>query len=1422
MVQKLLSKAAEERYQTAIGLQMDLRYALRQLEETGRIETFVLATRDVPDNLRIPDRLYGRSAEVNALLDAFNRVLTTGRSELILVEGPSGVGKSATVVAFSHQLPPDSSLFASGKFDRWQSGIPYRTLSAALGGLVNGFLTGSEEEVEAKSASLRNSLQSDARFIVNLVPPLASVLGEHAPGLDLPAPEVQARLWLALKRFLDLFARDDRPLVLFLDDLQWVDVATLEMVRRLVLGHETRNLLIVGAVRGGEVATDHPLAAVMETISDAGVKVPSLHLGALDADSISDLLSDALRSERNVVMPLAALIGEKTLGNAFFVHQFLRRLAHDALLTYSTGEERWIWDLDRIAARDYTENVADLVTGNIEKLDGTTLSIVQVLSCLGNNTASDILAQAADEDATTVRSALAATSSARLTVAHGERYAFTHDRVREAAYRSIARPAALHAKIGLRLAGERDWTADDGALFEVVAQLNQGAGALGRENRVRLAKLNAAAGARARQSAAYSAALAYLGEAQTHLDQSGDEGDHALGFSIALQRAECEFLVGDVVLADERLDDLAKRTTTWIEGAAVAWLRVTLDTAAGRLDRAVDTALVHLRGVGIHWSAKPERAIVLQEFRSIARIIEQNGVEALINLPGNVDEQSRTTLDMLTALLPPAFFTDNNLVCLVLCRMANLSLEHGHSDASSLAYAYLGMILGSEFGDYDAAYRFGRLGLDLVRERGYRRYAARVALCFGAHVIPYTQRLETARPYLREAFEAADRAGDLTYAGFSSCSLITNLLGAGTHLATVQREAESKLAYVRQAKFGLIVKIIVAQLQLSRALAGLTPDLRSLDDEVFDENEFERQLDGDPELAIAACWYWIRKAQHRCVVGDFAASVSAADKAEPLLWTTGGHFEFAEFHLYAALARAGAWAAAEPDEKVRLKEAIERSLSELSVWADSCAATFAHRETLVRGELARISGRDVDALRLYEQAETLARAEGCDPISALALECSSRLCRELGLGVMADTYRRRARETYRRYGAEGKVRDLTDSDDVRLDRLGSQIGVQHVTGLADGDLATVVRTSRALSEELALDRLVRTLMVIALQYAGADRGLLIMWRETGAMIEAEARSSEVTVDVRLSRETVLSSDVPISVLDAAAATRRAVSIADAREAHPFSSDTYFVGHVTRSVLCIPLVKQTKVMGVIYLENSLLPGTFTSSREAVLQLMASQAAISLENASLGEKEALLKEVHHRVKNNLQLVSSLLNLQAAQIADPKVAELFADSRNRVRSMALVHENLYRAGNFSFVVMKEHVQGLCAHLMRAYGGSRQGVNLDVDVADDIRLDVDRAVSCGLIINELVSNALKHAFPGRTGRIVVAMHLKSSHRCILIVSDDGIGLPIGTTGQGTLGLQIVHDLAEQLGGSVNMLHDGGTAVTLSFPASRGGRVVH
>jgi PAS domain S-box-containing protein len=1220
IVMKLLAKTGEERYQTAAGVEVDLRRCLADLELYGRIDRFPLGEHDGSDRLLIPEKLYGREREIEVLIAAFDRVVAHGTTELVLVSGYSGIGKSSVVHELHKALVLPRGLFASGKFDQYKRDIPYATVGQAFQGLIRSLLTQSEEELGRWRASLIDALGPNGQLMVNLVPELELVIGKQLPVAVLPPQDAQNRFQMVFRRFLSVFARKEHPLALFLDDLQWLDAATLDLLEHLVTHPEVRHLLLVGAYRDNEVSPSHPLLRALDAIRKAGAFVQEISLAPLAREDLGRLIADTLSCAPDRAVPLARLVHEKTGGNPFFSIQFISALAEEGLLRFDHDASRWHWELDRLRAKGYTDNVVDLMVGRLTRLPVETQAALQQLACLGNAANITILSGVLGKSKDEIR--LDFWDAVRLElVEHSEgSYKFIHDRVQEAAYSLMPEQlrAEAHLRVGRLLAANTPAEKREEAIFEIVNQLNRGVALVtSRDEREQLTEYNLLAGQRAKANTAYAAAITYLAAGAALLSEDSWDRRHELTFALELQRGECEFLTGALAEAEQRLAALSGRAANTVERATVACLRADLYTTLDQSSRAIAVGLDYLRHLAIDWSPHPTEEAARREYERIWSQLGSRTIEDLIELPFMSDPSSLATLDVLTKLGPPSLQTDANLFSLVICRAVNLSLEGGNCDGSCFAYVRLGMVAGPHFGDYHAGFRFGRLGHDLVEQHGLTRFQARTYMSFGSFVLPWTRHVRAGRDFLHRALQAANKTGDLNCAAYSGGHLATNLLAAGDPLVNVQRETENALAFAQKTRFGFVIDITATQLGLIRTLRGLTPRFGSFDDGQFDELGIERRFARSPHLAHAACRYWIRKLQARFFAGDYAAAVEASSRAQSLLWTVVSHFETAEYHFYGALSRAASCDSAPAAERQQHVEALAAHHEQLQAWADNCPDNFENRAALVGAEIARIEGHDSNAMRLYEDAVRSARANGFIHNEALANELAARFYAARGFEKMARVYLQDARYGYLRWGADGKLGQLEQLHPYLRDAPVPASRTATIGAPVERlDVGTVLKAAQAVSGEIVLDELIKTLLRIAIEHAGAERGLLILLSGDEPRIAAEATTGPSEVEVTLRQTAAVSpAELPETVLHTVIRTRQSVIIGDAAAQNPFSTDQYFCQTQIRSVLCLPLVKQAKLIGVLYLENHLASHVFTTARISVLELLASQAAISLENARL---------------------------------------------------------------------------------------------------------------------------------------------------------------------------------------------------------------
>jgi PAS domain S-box-containing protein len=1181
-----------------------------------------------------PTRLYGRDAEVARLISAFDRTLRGGAPELVLVSGYSGVGKSSLVRELQRSRGASAGMFAGGKCDQHNSDMPYAALALALKNLVKQLLTRHVRDLSRWSEAIRDALGPNGKLITDLVPELTLVVGEQPPAPELPLQQAHSRFQLVLRRFIQVFARSDAPLVLFLDDLQWVDAATLDMIASLVGHAQTQHLLLIGAYRDNEVDSAHPLTQKFAAAKAAGAAVHEIRLGPLTPEHVRALVSDVLRCDEQRVAPLADVVHAKTAGNPFFAIQFLHMLAEENVLVMEGAARRWSWDMRPIEAAAHTDNVADLMCARLNRLPAACRDALRELACIGHRASAQSLALVRRTTEEVIHAELDAAVQQELVERTGNSYRFSHDRVQEAAYAltPASAQAASHLRIARLLAPQLSDDSDDATVFEIAGQFNRALDLIASNHeRLAVAQLNLRAGIRAKQSAAYDAALRYLHAGAALVAAASAEPVDAIRFQFELELAEGEFLTGQLEAAEQRLAVLAASATDIVDQGGIACRRMDVCTALDESDRAVSVALDFLRRVGIAWSAHPSDEEVLEEYAELRRRSSDLTQQDIVGRPAMTDPVMLITVEVLTRLLSAACFTDFNLNSLITCKAINLSLVGGNCEASCVAYGTLSRIAGPRFGDFDIGFRFAKAGYELAERNPRHRFHASTCMVFATFTMRWMQHVRLTEATFRRAFDAANQVGDLLYASYSCCSLNSNLLFAGDALHDIEREVERGLAFARNAKHGLVIHIISAQLALIRSMRGETRAFGSFDDSGFDERAFEAHLSESPSLALALCWYWTRKMQARYLAGDFDTAAAALCKAEALLWTSSMFFEEAEFHFYAALtlaAIAGNVSAAERDAHCARIAVHHRRLS---VWADNCPENFENRAALVSAEIARLEGRIVDAQNDYERAIRSARESRFPHHEALASELAARFYRVRGFDIISDAYLRHARHGYQRWGAAGKVRQL-DDEHPHLGPDAARSGIRDTAKpqAAEFDSGVLIDVSQRISSEILLENVIDTFMKAALTHAGADRGVLILSSGGGQpRIEAEATGRGESVVVEQESRALDERQVPMTVVNYVLRTHETVVVSDTATDPIFGADPYIATHRLRATLCIPLLRGGELTGMLYLEHRFAAGAFAAARLAVLNVLASQVAIALENArlyrELSDREAKIRRL-----------------------------------------------------------------------------------------------------------------------------------------------------------------------------------------------------
>ena len=1129
-------------------------------------------------------------------------------------------------------LVPPRGLFATGKFDQYKRDIPYATLAQAFRSLVRRLLGKSEAELQGWRERLQQALDPNGLLIANLVPELKLIIGAQPPVPDLPLQDAQSQFQLVFRRFIKVFARPEHPLALFLDDLQWLDAATLDLLEHLVTHSEVQHLLLVGAYRDNEVSPSHPLRRTLGAIRKAGTRVEEIVLAPLGLDDVGQLVAEAMHCEPEHVRPLAQLTHEKTGGNPFFAIQFFTALVEEGLLAFDPAARAWQWDMNRIRAKSYSDNVVDLMVGKLKRFSVTTQEALKQLACLGNvaPVANLALIHGTTEEA--MHTVLWEAVRAGLVSREDGTYKFLHDRIQQAAYSLIPdqQRSDVHLRIGRALLASMRPDELAERLFDVANQFNRGdARLIHPDEKAQVATIDLRAGRKAKAAAAYASACVYLAAGMALIGSDGwdNASQYELAFAVYLERAECELLSGNFDEAERLIYQLIRRGVSRADKAEAYRLKIHLHIIKSEKPQGVDAALECLRLFGIEMPSHPTREEVQAEYEIVWSNLKKQSIESLVDLPLMTDLEMRAAMRVLGFLTGPALYTDINLYHLHFCKMVNLSLRYGISDAATFGYAGFGVILCQPFRRYAEGYRFGKLACDLVEKHGFTAYKARVYLSMEMIAL-WTQPIELGVELTRTAFRAGAELGDLAFACYSCMHLVTDLLIQGTILDDLWRESEICLDFVRKGKYLDAADVIISQQQLIRNLRGQTATFSTFNDETFDEARFEARLTEDRMTPLLSR-YWILKIQARFMSGDYREGLAAAERAKRWHWSSEAFFHSLDYYYYAALTVAACYENASTDEQYEWRELLTAHQEQLREWAENYPPTFADKHALVSAEIARLERRDADAMRLYEQAIRSARDHGFVQNEGLALEVAARFYSARGFETFANAYLREAKECYLGWGADGKVRQLDRLYPHLAAADGNRPTATTGSPVQQLDVASVVKASQAVSSEIVLSKLIERLMTIALENAGADCGLLILPAEDDYLIQAEARAVGDQINVELCREPITGNVCPESLIRYVIRTRESVILEDASKPNLFSEDDYLRGRRAKSILCLPLIKQGGLTGLLYLENTLTSSAFTSDRTAVLELLAAQAAISLENtrlySDLQEREAKVRRL-----------------------------------------------------------------------------------------------------------------------------------------------------------------------------------------------------
>ena len=1285
IVAKLLAKTAEERYQSAWGIKADLATCLDEWRRYGRIGPFPLAQQDIPSQFHLPQKLYGREQEVAQLLEAFEGV-SRGARELVLVSGYSGIGKTCLVRELFKPLTTSRGYLISGKFDQFQRNTPYSALVKACQELVRQLLAENEVCLQHWRAELAAALGRNGRVIVDVIPEVGLILGPQPAVPELPPREARNRFNLVFQQFIRVFYRAEHPLVMFLDDLQWADAATLKLLEALLGDEGARYLLLIGAYRDSEVDAVHPLTRVLNSLGKQGVPIRRIMLAPMTLMHTARLVADTLFCDEGSVLPLAELVQGKTGGNPFFVGQFLTTLYQEGLIHFDAGDgenrrPRWQWDMARIAQANFTDNVVDLMIGKLRKLPTPTVEVLRLAACLGGHF--DLPTLAIISEQATLQAyrhlfpaiqegmVLPVSSLELLDAGHADsplihvHCRFLHDRVQQAAYALIderQRPL-LHLRIGrllLASAGEAELAEK---LFELVDHLNLGRELItSSEELVELARLNLEAARKARLSAAYDAAQGYL---QIAMGVFSGDWEHHYALTLALHKecAEAEYLNGNYERAEWLINEVWQRAQLLDRVGVYAQL-VTQRTMLGKNEEAIAAAAQALQMLGMGFPAEAELAdAVERELADIERGLQGREVESLLELPAMEEPTIKVAMKVLMTVHTTVYFANRyQLYSWVLARMTSLSIRYGNVPESGKGYASFGNTLAANLGRYRTGYEFGMLGLRLAEKYADQSLKCKACLILSMFLNHWSRPLGESERFDEEGQLAGMESGEFQFVGYILFYGRTlRQFHHGDNLAQLAPDLDKSLAFTRKVRHHLSTDNLLGARRVVTVLTGEPAEAVSFDDGEQDEAAYLAQCHENGSMA-AICFYLTIKSFTLYLLGEPAAALLCIEHAGALLGYVKGGLTQAEHNFYHSLILTALHDQA-ADVPALLAQ-LEANQLQMQVWAEHAPANFLHKHLLVAAEMARLADRPAEAMELYDRAIEAAGSQGFMQYEALANELAARFWLARGKPDFAVRYLNRARLGYRAWGAKRKeaalqqaypqlIADLSyaaEATGITTKRAGeASVGAlrysQYVplTSYQPGsqlDLAAVLKASQAISGEIVLDKLLDRLLRVVIENAGAERGSLILRREEVWQVAASISVAEAQVALFLDAPCPVegSSEVAVQIVHYVIRTQQGVVLRDAATEGMFTRDPYVLNTRPKSLLCQPILQQGLLIGVLYLENNQVSGAFSPDRVELLGMLSSQVAISIQNALLYASLTTEIAEHTRAEEELRLAEA----------------------------------------------------------------------------------------------------------------------------------------------------------------------------------------
>jgi predicted ATPase/signal transduction histidine kinase len=1241
IVMKLLAKTAEDRYQSAYGIKSDLEACLTQLQTNGRIENFILGEHDVFAKFQIPQKLYGRDGEIAILNAAFERT-SQGTSEMILVSGYSGIGKTALISEIDRQIVRRKGYFTSGKCDQFKRGIPYAAMIQAFQTLIRQLLTESKEQVEIWKKKLLKALGTNGRVIIDVIPEVELIIGLQPPVPQLEPGESQNRFYLVFQKFLGVFTSQKHPLVLFIDDLQWVDSASLKLLQLLMMSLDSQYFLLIGAYRDNEVNETHPLMLLLNEIKKAGVNVNQIDIQPLDTVQVNQLIADTLHCELETALTLAKIVFNKTAGNPFFVTQILKTFYQENLFSFDLNAGSWQWDVQKIKEVKITDNVVELMVNKIQKLPNYTQSALKVAACIGNTfTLNDLaivnekslsstateLWQALQEDLILPLSGAYKipltddlnTSSPLVEEIENQssfplniEYKFLHDRVQQAAYSLIPaeQKKEIHLKVGQLLLKNTKTTEIEEKIFDIVNHLNIAIELITSEkNKQELAELNLFSARKAKAAAAYELAQRYLNFGLELLAEDSWHSNYKLTFSLHIEAVEVEYLNGNFETSTSLGDCILKQATSLLEKVKTYEIKIQFYISLNQMQAALDTSLLVLEMLG-----EP----------LVEKLPEELDIGNLSNLPEMTDPDKLAAMRILVKAITPAFVMNPALLAPIVFTMVNICIRYGNSALSAFAYTFHGLLLCTSIDNIESGYQFGQLGINLVEKLNAKEVKAKVYELFYAHIKHWVSHArETIEP-LQEAVQYGLESGDLEYASYTAIYTSVYPFFVGEHLNEVCAKQTIYTNLLVNLKQNYLSVFITIWRQLVLKLLNKTDnECRALGN-LFDEEVMLASFIESNNGALLFATY-LSKSIFLYLLQNYAEAVSYAKLAEQYSGYLAGLLHTSEQNFYySMILLAQCSTIGEIEREIDLQQ-VELNQIKLKKWSLYAPMNYEHKYYLVEAEKAKILGHILPAMEYYDRAIQGAKEQGYIHEEAIANERASEFYRSLGREKIAQIYLVESYYCYVRWGAIAKVKDLESKYPQLLSLTSNETSRRELTVTTSSssvgtksdvlDLATIIKASQALAGEIVLDKFLDKLLKVLMENAGAQTSCLVLEIDGILTLKATGTVEQDKITLWPSTSIDTSQNLPVSLINYVARTKENIVLNNAAKEGIFVKDSYIIKAKVKSILCAPVINQNKLIGIIYLENNLTVGAFTSARLEIVKILSTQIVISLENALL---------------------------------------------------------------------------------------------------------------------------------------------------------------------------------------------------------------